>query len=384
MDFELSEEHRALRETVRRFVDAEVRPVAREWEQAGRYPTEIVDGMRELGLFGLTVPERFGGSEVDLVSMALVFEELSRGWMGIAGIIGTHSLSCRMIAAHGTPEQCERWLPAFATGERRTGLALTEPGAGSDLQGVSTTAVRDGDHYVVNGTKTWITNARHADPLPVLVKTDPSAEPRHRGMSVLLVPADAAGFSVSRDLPKLGYKGPESCEVVLQDVRVHVDDLLGGVEGRGMQQVVSGLEAGRLNVAARAVGVAQEACDRAISYAREREAFGQPISEFQAIQHKIADMATEVQAARLMTHWAATRLDAGGRADREAGMAKLFASEVALRASLESMRVHGGYGYSEEYEVARLYRDSPLMAIGEGTNEIQRTIIAKSLLRQRS
>jgi alkylation response protein AidB-like acyl-CoA dehydrogenase len=381
MDFEPSEEQRALRDTVRRFVDAEVRPVAREWEQAGRYPAEIVAGMRELGLFGLTVPERYGGSEVDLLSMALVFEELSRGWMGIAGIIGTHSLSCRMIAAHGTPEQCERWLPAFATGERRTGLALTEPGAGSDLQGITTTAVLDGDHYRVNGAKTWITNARHADPLPVLVKTDPGAEPRHRGMSVLLVPADAPGMTISRDLPKLGYRGPESCEVVLDDVPVPVDHLLGGVEGRGMQQVVSGLEVGRLNVAARAVGVAQEACDRALDYARQREAFGRPIAEFQAIQHKLADMATEVQAARLLTYWAATALEEEGRGDQQAGMAKLFASEVALRASLESMRIHGGYGYSEEYEVARLYRDSPLMAIGEGTNEIQRTIIAKALLR---
>ena len=381
MDFQLSEEHLALRETLRTFVDREIRPVAREWEQSGRYPGEIVEGLRDLGLFGLTVPEEHGGLELDLVSMALVFEELSRGWMGVAGVLGTHSLSCRMIAHHGTPEQREAYLPAFATGERRTGLALTEPGAGSDLQGITTRAVRDGDHYVVTGTKTWITNARHADPIPVLVKTDPQAEPAHRGMSVLLVATDQPGFQVSRDLPKLGYKGPETCEIVLDEVRVPADTLLGGEEGRGFQQVVWGLEVGRVNVAARAVGVAQEACDRAIAYAKEREAFGRPIADFQAIQHKIADMATEVQAARLLTYWAADKVDRGERADVEAGMAKLFASEVALKASLESMRVHGGYGYSEEYEVARLYRDAPLMAIGEGTNEIQRTIIAKGLLR---
>jgi alkylation response protein AidB-like acyl-CoA dehydrogenase len=384
MDFRLSEKHLALRDTLRTFVDREIRPVAREWEQAGRYPTEIAEGLRELGLFGLTVPEAYGGLEVDLVSMALVFEELSRGWMGVAGIIGTHSLSCRMIATHGTSEQRQRWLPDFASGQRRTGLALTEPGAGSDLQGITTRAVRDGDTYLVSGTKTWITNARHADPIPVLVKTDPAAEPAHAGMSVLLVSADAPGFEVSRDLPKLGYKGPETCEIALDEVPVPADRLLGGVEGRGFQQVVSGLETGRVNVAARAVGVAQEACDRAIEYARQREAFGRPISEFQAIQHKIADMATEVQAARLLTYWAADKVDRGERADVEAGMAKLFASEVALRASLESMRVHGGYGYSEEYEIARLYRDAPLMAIGEGTNEIQRTIIAKGLLRDHS
>jgi alkylation response protein AidB-like acyl-CoA dehydrogenase len=380
MDFEPSEEQRALRDTVRRFVDAEVRPVAREWEQAGRYPAEIVAGMRELGLFGLTVPERYGGSEVDLLSMALVFEELSRGWMGIAGIIGTHSLSCRMIAAHGTPEQCERWLPAFATGERRTGLALTEPGAGSDLQGITTTAVLDGDHYRVNGAKTWITNARHADPLPVLVKTDPGAEPRHRGMSVLLVPADAPGMTISRDLPKLGYRGPESCEVVLDDVPVPVDHLLGGVEGRGMQQVVSGLEVGRLNVAARAVGVAQEACDRALDYARQREAFGRPIAEFQAIQHKLADMDTKVQAAKLLMHAAADKKIRGENFIKEAAQAKLYASEISREVANEAIQIHGGYGYTNDFPVERYYRDAKLNEIYEGTSEILRNTIAHQLL----
>jgi alkylation response protein AidB-like acyl-CoA dehydrogenase len=380
VDFRLSDEHLAFRETVRAFVDKEVRPVAREWEQAGREPVELVAGMRDLGLFGLTVPEEYGGLGVDLVAMAIVFEELSRGWMGLAGVLGSHSLSCKMIARHGTEEQKQRWLPGFASGERRTGVALTEPGAGSDLQSITTRAVRDGDHYVVTGTKTWITNARYADPLPVLVVTDPTASPRHRGMSVLLVSPEADGYTVSRDLPKMGYKGTESCEVVLDEVRVPVTDLLGGVEGLGFKQVVSGLETGRINIAARSVGIAQEAFDRAIAYAREREAFGQAIGDFQAIQLKLADIATEVQAARLLVYWAADKADRGERADLEAGMAKYFASEVAIRASLESMRIHGGYGYSEEYEIPRLYRDAPLMAIGEGTNDIQRIIIAKALL----
>jgi alkylation response protein AidB-like acyl-CoA dehydrogenase len=381
MDFRLSDEHLAFRDAIRSFVDKEIRPVAREWEQSGRYPTEIVDGMKAMGLFGLTVPEEYGGLGVDLVSMAIVFEEISRGWMGIAGILGSHSLSCKMIARHGTEEQKATWLPQFASGERRTGVALTEPGAGSDLQGISTRAVKDGDHYVVTGTKTWITNARFADPIPVLVVTDPTAEPAHRGMSVLLVSSDLEGYAVSRDLPKLGYKGTESCEIVLDEVRVHESMLLGGVEGLGFKQVASGLETGRINIAARSVGIAQEAFDRAIAYAREREAFGQPIGDFQAIQLKLADMATEVQAARLLVYWAADKAMRGDRADIEAGMAKYFASEVAIRASLESMRVHGGYGYSEEYEIPRLYRDAPLMAIGEGTNDIQRMIIAKGLLR---
>ena len=381
MDFRLSDEHLAFRETIRTFVDKEIRPVAREWEQTGRYPAEIVDGMKEMGLFGLTVPEEYGGLGVDLVSMAIVFEEISRGWMGIAGILGSHSLSCKMIARHGTEEQKQQWLPQFATGARRTGVALTEPGAGSDLQGITTRAVRDGDEYVVTGTKTWITNARYADPIPVLVKTDPTAEPAHKGTSVLLVRADSEGFQVSKDLPKMGYKGTESCEIVLDHVRVPVANLLGGVEGLGFKQVASGLETGRINIAARSVGIAQEAFDRAIAYSREREAFGHPISEFQAIQLKLADMATELQAARLLVYWAADKADRGERADIEAGMAKYFASEVAIRASLESMRVHGGYGYSEEYEIPRLYRDAPLMSIGEGTNDIQRLIIAKGLLK---
>ena len=381
MDFDLSEEQQAFRKVLRDFVDERIRPVARDWERSGRYPAEIVETMKEMGLFGITVPERYGGSDVDLVTLALVFEEISKGWMGIAGILGSHSLSCRMIAVHGTDEQKRRYLPGLATGERRTGIALTEPGAGSDLQGIATRARRDGDAFVVDGTKTWITNARHADPLPVLVKTDPAAEPRWKGMSVLLVDAATPGYAVSKDLGKLGYKGTESCEVVLDGVRVPAGNLLGAVEGRGLQQVLSALEVGRINVAARSVGIAQAAYDAALAYAKEREAFGRPIAEFQAIQLKLADMATQIQAARLLTWWSAWRADSGQRSDVETRMAKLFSSEVAIDCALESMRVHGGYGYSTEFEVERLYRDAPLMAIGEGTSDILRTVIAKALIK---
>lgn len=380
MDFELNEEQKAFQKVLRSFVDKEIMPVAIEWEHSGRYPTEIVDHMKAMGLFGITIPEEYGGLNLDMVSFCLVYEEIARGWMGIAGILGSHGLSAWMIANHGTEDQKNSILPKLATGEWRTGIGLTEPGAGTDLQGIATTAKLDGDHYVINGTKTWITNARHANVLPVLVKTDPQAEPRHKGMSVMLVDTTTEGFSVSKDIGKLGYKGTESCEVVLDNVRVPVTALLGGVEGRGMQQVLSGLEIGRLNIAARSVGIAQAAWDAALSYSKQREAFGQPISDFQAIQLKLAEIATNLQASRLLTYWAASKADAGERVDMEAGMAKYFASEAAIAASMEAMRVHGGYGYSTEYVVERLYRDSILMSIGEGTNDIMKTIIAKSLV----
>ncbi|MHB1597171.1 MAG: acyl-CoA dehydrogenase family protein [Streptosporangiaceae bacterium] len=380
MDFELSDEQRLLRDTIRSFVDSEIRPVAREWEAAGRYPEEIVATMAGLGLFGLLVPEEYGGMSADMISLAVVFEEISRGWMGVAGILGSHTLSTWMIAEYGTPEQRRAYLPDLAAGARRTGIALTEPGAGSDLQSIATTARRDGDSYVVSGRKTWITNARHADPLPVLVKTDPAATPRHGGMSILLVEQGTPGFEVVRDLPKLGYRGPETCELVLDQARVPAASLLGGVEGRGLQQALSALEKGRINVAARAVGVAQEAYDQALRYAGQREAFGQLISGFQAVQAKLADMAIKVQAARLLTYWAASRADAGGRADLESGLAKVFASEAAQECALTAMQVHGGYGYSREFTVERLYRDAPLMVIGEGTNDILRTVIARALI----
>jgi alkylation response protein AidB-like acyl-CoA dehydrogenase len=378
MDFELNEDQQLFRRTLREFVDKEIVPVAPEWERTGRYPAEIVERFKEMGLFGLTIPEEYGGLALDRVSFALVFEEIARGWMGVAGVLGSHSLASWMIAQHGTEEQKNTYLPDLATGVRRTGIALTEPAAGTDLQGIQTRAVRDGDHYVINGAKTWITNARYADPMPVLVKTS-IAEPAHRGMSLILVEAGTPGYTVSRDLPKLGYKGTETCEIVLEDVRVPVSQLLGEVEGRGMQQALSAMELGRINIAARAVGVSQCAYDAALSYSRERHAFGQPIADFQAVQLKLADMATDIQAARLLTYWAATRSETGA-VNSEAAMAKYFASEVALRATLEAMRIHGGYGYSQEFVVERLYRDAPLMAIGEGTNDIQRMVIARSLI----
>lgn len=380
MDFTLNPEQALYRDSLKSFVEKEILPVARDLEHSGTYPTEIVESMKTLGLFGLLVPEAYGGMGVDSVSFAITFEEIARGWMGIAGILGSHSVSCWMIAHHGTDEQKRKYLPDLATGRRRTGIALTEPGAGTDLQGITTTARRDGDHYVVNGTKMWITNARYADPLPVLVKTDSTIEPAHRGMSILLVEADTPGYSVEKDIPKIGYKGTESCEVTLTDAYVPCGQLLGGVEGRGMQQALSALETGRINVASRALGVAQRAYDEALRYSRERTAFKRPISEFQAVQLQLAEMGTRVQAARLLTYWAASRLDAGHRSDTETGMAKVFASETALYCALESMRVHGGYGYSQEFEVERLYRDAPLMAIGEGTNDVLRTVIAKSLV----
>lgn len=380
MDFELNDEQRLFRQALRDFAEKEIMPVAPEWERTGRYPAEFVESFKEMGLFGLNVPEEYGGLAADRVSYALAFEEIARAWLGAAGLFGPHSVACWLVSRNGTAEQKERYLPRMATGELRSGLALTEPGAGTDLQGIATTAVRDGDHYVVSGTKTWITNARVAGLLPVLVKTG-KAERAHEGMSVLLVETGSPGFSVTRDLPKLGYKGPETCELVLDHVRVPVGDLLGGEEGRGLQQILGGLEIGRINIAARAVGVAQAAYDAALAYSREREAFGRPISDFQAIQLKLADMATEIQAARLLTYWAASRSEAtGGRVDMEAGMAKMYASEVAIKASLDSMRIHGGYGYSAEFVVERLYRDAPLMAIGEGTNDVQRLVIARSLV----
>lgn len=383
MDFELSGQQVEFRDLIRDFARRSISPVAREYELSGRYPEEIVEEMKVMGLFGMLIPEQHGGIGIDAVSYAVVFEEISRAWMGVAGILGSHSLATWMLAKYGTEDQRTRYLPDLATGKRRTGIALTEPGAGSDLQGISTVARRDGDHYVVNGAKTWITNARHADPLPILVKTDSTAEPRHKGMTVLLVDRGTPGFVVGKDLGKLGYKGPESSEVFLNDCRVPVDSALGGIEGKGLQQALSALEFGRVNIAGRAVGVAQACLDKALDYSRERHAFGRPIAEFQAIQLKLADMATELQAARLLTWWAASALDAGRRADMETGMAKLYASEICIKAALECMRIHGGYGYSTDFEVERFYRDAPLMAIGEGTNDILRTVIARQLVRER-
>jgi len=382
MNFNLSEDQIVFQQVIRDFVNSEIRPIVREFEQQNKYPSEVVELMKGMGLFGLLIPSRYGGQEVDVVTMSIVFEEISKVWMGVAGILGSHTLACHMISQHGTEEQKLKYLPDLASGKRRTGIALTEPDAGSDVQSISTKAWRDGDDYIVRGRKMWITNARHADPLPVLVKTNTEASPRHAGMSILLIDQQSDGLVVSRDMGKLGYKGPETCEVLLDDVRVPSSNLLGGVEGRGMQQALSALEVGRINIAARAVGIATAALSDSIDYARKRKAFGQSIGEFQAVQLRIADMATSIEASRLLTRWAGSCIDNGQRSDSESGMAKLFASETAITCSLDAMRIHGGMGYSTELDIERYYRDAPLMAIGEGTNDILRTIIAKSLLKE--
>jgi alkylation response protein AidB-like acyl-CoA dehydrogenase len=377
-DAALPEEERAVVEAVARWVDREVRPVAGRLERAGEYPASLIDQMKEMGVFGLAVPARWSESAVSTRCFALVTEELARGWMSLAGAMGGHSVVARLLARYGRPEQQERWLPRMATGEVRAAMALTEAGGGSDLQDIRTRAVRDGEQYVVDGSKLWITNARHAGLIATLVKTDPEARPRHTGMSILLV--EPGQVEVSRDLPKLGYRGVESCELAFTGSRVPGANLLGGTEGQGFAQFMAGLELGRVQVAARAVGVAQAALADAIAYARQRETFGRPIWQHQSVGNLLADMATKVQAARLLTLDAAGAIDAGRRADLEAGMAKLFASEACMQVALDAMRVHGATGYSAEVDIERYFRDAPLMIVGEGTNEIQRSVIARRLV----
>ncbi len=369
-------------DTVRRFVEREVMPVASRYEHADEYPQPLVERMKELGLFGATIPLEYGGLGLDYSTYSMIVEELCRGWMSLSGVLNTHLMFAYVLGAHGTREQKERYLPAMARGEHRAALCLTEPHAGSDTQRIRTTARRQGDHYVVNGSKMFITNARTATIYSLVVKTDPSADPPHKGISLLAAEKDAPGLTIGRDIDKLGYKGIETCEVNFEDFRVPVANLVGGVEGRGLQQVLSGLEVGRINIASRAVGVAQAAFEDAIRYAQQRTAFGKPICEHQAIQLKLADMATKIEAARLLTRRAAAMKDRGERCDLEAGMAKLFASEACQEVSLEAMRVLGGYGYTKEFRVERYYRDAPLMIIGEGTNEIQRLVIARSLVQR--
>jgi alkylation response protein AidB-like acyl-CoA dehydrogenase len=367
---------------VRDFVRRDVEPVASKYERDDIYPADLVETMRELGLFGITIPEEYGGLGLDHTTFAMIFEELCRGWMSISGVIGTHHVLAHMIEHHGTDEQKSRLLPGMATGDIRGGLALTEPGAGSDVQNIQTTAARDGEEYVINGSKMFITNAEHGNAFAVVTKTDRSASPAYRGISCFVVQKPAAGFNVAQHLDKLGYRGIESCEIHFDNVRVPAENLIGGEEGRGFRQVMSGLESGRINVAARAVGVAQAAFEASIRYAQQREAFGKPIAEHQAIQLKLADMATKIKAARLLTYDAATKMDAGERVDLDAGMAKLFASEICGEVAMEALRIHGGYGYIKDFPVERYYRDAPLMIIGEGTNEIQRLVIARRLLEQ--
>jgi alkylation response protein AidB-like acyl-CoA dehydrogenase len=366
---------------VRRFVEKDVMPVASELEHRDEYPQALIDQMRELGLFGATVAPEWGGLGLPMTVYAQIVEELARGWMSLSGVVNTHLLVAYMLQQFGSEEMRERYLYDMVGGERRAAICLTEPGAGSDLQSIETTAVRDGDSYVVNGNKLFVTNGRHGKIFAVLCKTDREAQPAHRGISVIIVDAGTPGFNVARDIRKLGYKGVETCELTFEDCRVHVSNLL-GAEGEGFKYIMSGLEVGRINVASRAVGVAQAALEAALKYARQRVTFGKPIAEHQAIQLKLADMATSVQAARLLVKNAAEKKDRGERADMEAGMAKLFASETALTVATECMRIHGGYGYTQDLPVERYYRDAPLMIIGEGTNEIQRLVIARQLLRE--
>jgi alkylation response protein AidB-like acyl-CoA dehydrogenase len=365
--------------SVDRFLEREVRPYAQKLEHDDTYPEEIVARMKELGLFGAVIPEEYGGLGLRPSTYAKVIERISTVWMSVSGIINSHLIMAFIVQKTGTEAQRRAFLPRFATGELRGGLALTEPDCGTDLQAIRTTARRAGDHYVINGTKTWISNGIHGSCFALLVKTDPAAEPRHKGMSMFLA-EKGPGFRVSRKLEKIGYKGIDSAELIFEDYRIPADRLIGGVEGKGMACAISGLELGRLNVAARGVGVAQAALDEAVKYSQQRKTFGKPIHEHQAIAMKLADMVTRVTAARLLVENAAAVLDRGERCDFEAGMAKLFATEAAVENSLESMRIHGGYGYSKEFIVERLYRDAPLLVIGEGTNEIQRLVIAKRLI----
>jgi alkylation response protein AidB-like acyl-CoA dehydrogenase len=377
-----SDERHLILKTVREFVQKEVMPVASEMEHRDEYPHALVAQMKELGLFGLNIPEVYGGVGVDATTLAMVFEEISRAWLGLAGILGSNSVTCDVIARFGTEEQKQRFLPGLATGERRGGICLTESNAGTDLQSITTTAIRQGGAYRVDGSKMWITNARHGNTFLLLAKTNPSAQPAHRGMSAFAIEKGAPGMTVGRDIEKLGYKGVETCELHFANFLVPAENLIGGAEGQGFKQVMTGLEAERLNVAARGLGIARAAFEEAIRYAQRRVAFGKPIAEYQTIQNKLADMATKIEASRLLIYSACEKRDRGERCDLEVGMAKLFATETAAEVAFEAMRILGANGYSKDFPVERYYRDAPLVVIGGGTNELQRLIIARNLLKK--
>jgi alkylation response protein AidB-like acyl-CoA dehydrogenase len=376
----VDDDQRLVAQTVREFVDREVIPVASEMEHRDEYPDALVETMKALGLFGLNVPDEYGGNEVDYTTFAIVFEELARGWMGLAGILGAHLVLTDVLARYGTDDQKQRFLPRLAKGDPRGGICLSEPNAGTDLQAIITTARRDGDTYYIDGSKMWVTNGRRAQVLLVLVKTDPSAQPRHRGISAFVIEKGAPGLTVGRDIDKMGYKTVETCELHFEHFPVPAANLIGGEEGHGFQHVMTGLEAERLNVAARGLGVARAAFEEAIKYAQQRQTFGKPIASHQTIQIKLADMATKIEASRLLIYSAAGKKDRRERCDLEAGMAKLFATETAAEVSLEAMRILGGNGYSKDFPVERFYRDAPLLLIGGGSNEIQHLIIARGLL----
>jgi alkylation response protein AidB-like acyl-CoA dehydrogenase len=390
MAVHLSAEESLLVQTVRAFVDRDVKPSVREVEHANTYPEAWIEQMKRIGIYGLAIPESYGGSPVSMPCYVEVTQELSRGWMSLAGAMGGHTVVAKLLTLFGTDEQKQRYLPPMATGEMRATMALTEPGGGSDLQNMSTTALIEGQDLVVNGSKTWISNARRSGLIALLCKTDPTAKPAHKGISVVLCERGEAvpgldfnlspGLTVSRDLPKLGYKGVESCELMFADYRVPASAVLGGEPGKGFAQMMKGLETGRIQVASRALGVATAALEDALKYAQERESFGRPIWKHQSVGNYLADMATKLTAARTLTRHAAERYDSGERCDIEAGMAKLFASEVAMEIALNAVRIHGGYGYSTDFDVERYFRDAPLMIVGEGTNEIQRNVIAAQLV----
>jgi len=370
-----------LLDTIERWVERELRPIVRQYDHADRYPDHVVVQMKELGLFGATVGTEYGGLGLPASTYAKIVMAISSVWMSITGIFNSHLMLALAIEKFGTPDQKARWLPNIASGEIRGGLALTEPDAGTDLQGIRMTARRDGDDYVINGTKTWITNGAEGSCFAMLVKTNPDAKPRHAGLSLFITPKKE-GFTVGRKLKKLGYKAIDTAELVFDNYRVPRDHLIGGVEGQGFYQTTGGLELGRINVAARGVGIAEGALRLATAYAQVRKTFGKPICEHQAIQLKLGEMATRARAARLLTLDAAAAFDRGERCDMEAGMAKYFASEAALTNAIEGMRIHGAYGYSQEYDIERLYRDAPLTCIGEGTNEMQRIIISKNWIKR--
>ncbi len=372
---------------VRQWVEREVYPVASDYEHADEYPEPLVEDMKRMGLFGVTIPEEYGGLGLDLHTYVLIQIELSRGWMSLSGVLNTHFISAWMIGAHGTDEQRRRYLPRMATGELRFAYSMTEPHAGSDVQAIRTRAVRDGDDYVITGQKMWATNALRAGAVMLLAVTDPGAEPRHRGMTAFVVEKEPGveelpGLRIPGKLSKLGYKGVETTELVFDGFRTPAASVLGGPggEGNGFAYFMGGIELGRVNIAARAVGIATRAFEESIAYAQRREAFGKPIAQHQAVQLKLAQMATKIEAARLLTLQAAERKSAGERGDLEAGMAKLFATEAAEEVALDAMRIHGGAGYSQELVLERIYRDAPLLIIGEGSNEIQQLVIARRLL----
>ena len=389
---EKTDEQQAITEMVRQFADEQILPNAEHFDHEDEFPAEIVEQMKELGLFGVTIPEEYGGMGLDLTTYVMIVEELSRGWISISGIINTHFIGSYLLMKYGTDEQKQKYLPRMATGEIRAAFSLSEPEMGSDVQALKTSAKKDGDYYVINGQKMWVTNGLRSDMVFVLVVTDPEAEKRHKGMTCFIAEkeggvhensGDYAGLNVPPVLKKMGYKGVESTELVFDGYRCPAENILGGEEAglnKGFAQMMDALEVGRANVAARGVGIAQRALELALRYSQERKSFGKPICEHQAIQFKLADMATQVEAARLLTIRAARLKDAGERSEMEAGMAKLFASEAGRFCVEESFRIHGGYGYSKEYEIERLYRDAPLLLIGEGTSEIQRMVIGKTLL----